>query len=428
MTDQLETDLRTMLAERAGAVRADLDAGEAVIARRLASGDQGLAEVVAFASPRRRPWLIAAAAALVVAVGAVVVLAQDDDPDVRTGPYATDLPPPPAAVLEFRPVIGGGDAPTCQVEGAGLVLVGRDSGEGETCFVVGDPLPGNDLLQSVGRYVSFSSTGAPIGGDPATTPSTAAPVEEFGITLQLTADGMVQLNTLVGECVARSAICPTGRLAVVVDEIVLAAPEITQLLPADEPLQVGTFTEAEADALVAALRPDTTASSGNEGTTTTTDASIDEGDPTIGEAGDSAKDVAERTMREVFDEDAVTMEVGTRANGDDLVTMETSAGAPVQAFVTFDESLGRFRLVGLQSDKFQPFRDAGYLSIPAEGRLTIAALDAPGEPTPSTLLIADLPIDHAGTDHGPFALPDDGWLWMTLVTNDGKFLYHLSQR
>ena len=55
MTDQLETDLRAMLAARASEVTADAAGGEAAVAARLQTGDAALAEVVPLARPRRSP-------------------------------------------------------------------------------------------------------------------------------------------------------------------------------------------------------------------------------------------------------------------------------------------------------------------------------------------------------------------------------------
>ena len=98
MTDQLETDLRAMLAARAAEVTADAASGEAAVAARLQSGDAALAEVVPLARPRRSRWPIAAAAAVaaVVVLGAAVWAAQDDD----TAEVVTDPPPEaPAAIF-----------------------------------------------------------------------------------------------------------------------------------------------------------------------------------------------------------------------------------------------------------------------------------------------------------------------------------------
>ena len=91
MTDQLETDLRAMLAARASEVTADAASGEAAVAARLQSGDAALAEVVPLARPRRSRWPIAAAAAVaaVAVLGAAIWAAQDDDTaDVVTDPPA----------------------------------------------------------------------------------------------------------------------------------------------------------------------------------------------------------------------------------------------------------------------------------------------------------------------------------------------------
>jgi hypothetical protein len=105
MTDQLETDLRTMLATRASEVTADIDAGHAAIAARLQSGDAALADVVPTAEAKRfglrpsgrRPFLLAAAAVVVLVLVAVAITLANDQTTVDTTP--SEPPAIPAAAI-----------------------------------------------------------------------------------------------------------------------------------------------------------------------------------------------------------------------------------------------------------------------------------------------------------------------------------------
>ena len=108
MTDQLESDLRSLLARHAAAIRPDAAGGEQAVARRLEAGDTAVADVISLDPPRRRAWLAAAAVLVVAAVGAGAFAAtRGSDSEVRTGPVTT----PPAgrvAILELRPVMAMG--------------------------------------------------------------------------------------------------------------------------------------------------------------------------------------------------------------------------------------------------------------------------------------------------------------------------------
>jgi hypothetical protein len=352
-----------------------------------------------------------------------LVMAGGDD-DVQTGPVASDgTTPAPAAsaVLEFRPVLLVGP---CRDLGASA-LPSAD-GTGDICFQVGEALPGNELIESVGRYASFSGVGTPLceGAACELEATTSTVRNEEGVSLTLTPDGIERFNALARVCFERADTCPTGQLAIVVDGVVLSAPTITQPSFAGDEVQLsGDLTAAEADALADALQPRPL---GTGTTTTVPDDQVDPADPTIGAPGDAAKDVAERTMREVFGDESVTTAAGDGTDGLTIVTMETSTGAEVVARVAYDEDLGVSRLVSLQSGKLQVFDDLGHLSIPAAGRLWMAHLAAPlAEPD---VLVEDLAIDRPGTDHGPFVIPNNGWLMMTLALDDGRVLYHLSPR
>ena len=457
MTDQLETDLRAMLAARAAEVTADAASGEAAVAARLQTGDAALAEVVPLARPQRSRWPIAAAAAVaVVAVlGAAIWAAQDDDtaevvtdpapeapaaiftgvgsPESVAGSYVFDrLDLPPDQQLTLTSGTAGPDVPadlvavTWSFDGrpdlpppTGGVVVLRDLGDGNEWEVVESYSDGAsiDEISRTATTITARSTG------PA------------GSYLELSVHRLDGTSISAGGC-GGAAVGPSNET---VDEGPVACDLVDEPISfADEALTVRlSIVTVDGDALTLEehLVPPASEASPDATTTTTsssTATSIEDGtsssdDPTIGAPGDAAKDVAERVMRDLIHDEAVTMEVADRSDGDVVVTMETiSTGTSVFAFVTFDEALGVHRLVGLESGKLQVFDDEGHLSIPAAGRLSISARSTVSDdPQP---LITDLLVDHAGTDHGPFELPDDGWLQMVLVADDGQVLHHLSQR
>jgi len=456
MTDQLETDLRAMLADRAAEVTADAAAGEAAVAARLQSGDAALAEVVPLARPRRSRWPIAAAAAVaaVAVLGAVVWAAQDDDTaEVVTNP----APEAPAAIftgvgspesvagtylfdrLDLSPdqqltLIGGTAGPDVPADLVGITW----SFDGRTDLA--PPTGGVVVLRDLGggnrwEVVESYSDGASIDEISRTaTTITARSSGPAGSYLELSVHRLDGTSISAGGC-GGAAVGPSNET---VDEEPVGCDLVDEPISfADEPLTVRlSIVTAEGEALTleehlvppaAEGSPDATTATTSSSTATSLDATSSTDDPTIGAPGDAAKDVAERVMRDVIDDEAVTMEVADRSNGDVVVTMETiSTGTSVFAFVTFDEALGVHRLVGLESGKLEVFDDEGHLSIPAAGRLSISARPTvTDDPQP---LITDLLVDHAGTDHGPFELPDDGWLQMVLVADDGQVLHHLSQR
>ena len=237
---------------------------------------------------------------------------------------------------------------------------------------------------------------------------TARSTGPSGSYLELSVHRLDGTSISAGGC-GGAAVGPSGEA---VDEGPVGCDLVDEPIPyGDEPLTVRlSIVTAEGEPLTLEEHLVPPAAEGSPDTTTTTTSSstatsLEDGtssidDPTIGAPGDAAKDVAERVMRDVIDDEAVTMEVADRSNGDVVVTMETiSTGTSVFAFVTFDEALGVHRLVGLQSGKLEVFDDEGHLSIPAAGRLSISSRPTvTDDPRP---LITDLLVDHAGTDHGP---------------------------
>ena len=68
-------------------------------------------------------------------------------------------------------------------------------------------------------------------------------------------DSIDQFNAVAGECFAKAATCPTGRLAIALDSEVVSAPTIQQASFDREEIQIsGSFTQAEAKDLALVLR------------------------------------------------------------------------------------------------------------------------------------------------------------------------------
>jgi hypothetical protein len=425
--DPFESDLRTMLAERAGTVTADTQTGEAAVTARLVAGDTGLAEVVALPSTRRGPVLLIGAAAvlLLVAVLAAVVMASDDD-QVRTGPVAT-APPPRAAVVELRPVLRTG--PCAELGASAVPSYWGD----QDCYLLGDALPASDLIESalVSTSVSFSGEGVPIGCEPdCPTTTTSTSEESHGVTLVLTDEGIQRFNELASSCFASTATCPTGQLAILVDGRVVSTPSIVVPSFEEDSIEItGPFTEQEAEELAALLDPSTATSS--EGADTTIPSDGEEESfrvtATVGEPGESAKDVAERVALAVFGEPLAALD----ASESGLVTLVTLGGPGGNAIaeVAFDEAAGGERLV-----RIAPRRGAST----DHGTMTDGSLsfDVP-EPGDLTYALLDLDLQelvryaNPGVDGGVVGIlgpvgEDAAWLSVRLDTPDGRVLLWLS--
>lgn len=75
------------------------------------------------------------------------------------------------------------------------------------------------------------------------------------VALTLREDGIVAFNEQASECFERSAVCPTGQLAIVLDSEVRSAPTVQQgSFERDGIVISGEFTEAEAKDLALVLR------------------------------------------------------------------------------------------------------------------------------------------------------------------------------
>ena len=68
-------------------------------------------------------------------------------------------------------------------------------------------------------------------------------------------DGIDRFNSIAAECFNRTAVCPTGALAIVLDSVVQSAPEIQADSYSRDQIQIsGSFTESEAKDLALVLR------------------------------------------------------------------------------------------------------------------------------------------------------------------------------
>jgi preprotein translocase subunit SecD len=130
---------------------------------------------------------------------------------------------------------------------AGAVLPGVDDAVGnddddepESCFLLGPlPVDGGATL-GAGTFVGAEAVVS--AGEPAVTGAIA--------------DDRIDLfNTIAEECFARSARCPTGQLALVLDDVVLSAPTIQEPRFTAAGIQIsGLSSQQEAATLAAVLR------------------------------------------------------------------------------------------------------------------------------------------------------------------------------
>lgn len=150
-----------------------------------------------------------------------------------------------AAVLAFRPVIevlpppvsSGGPggtpapAPAFEVPPGGQIVSQLDPTTGEIVadHVLGPEAVGGSVIESAAAEIS--------------------PYEQWVVSLVLRpgADGIDAFNALAAECFQRTAACPTGQLAIVVDGQVLNAPSIQAEVFERDQIQISaSFTEAQA--------------------------------------------------------------------------------------------------------------------------------------------------------------------------------------
>ncbi len=73
------------------------------------------------------------------------------------------------------------------------------------------------------------------------------------VDVDLSSDGKTTFNNLASECYNRQATCPTGQLAIVLDDIIQSAPTVQQSFFPDRVTISGSFKESEARSLARVL-------------------------------------------------------------------------------------------------------------------------------------------------------------------------------
>lgn len=166
-----------------------------------------------------------------------------DAPPATDGPPATDAPTVTATSADDVPTV---EPPTDLAPDGGeipdLSDFQFDTG-GPELLVSREGLPvcvGPD--QNVDEVIVFARGG-----------STAQLIPNWGVTAELRSDGVAYWNLLAGQCFNRTATCPTGQLAIVLDGVVQSAPNVNQPVFDDQVSITGSFTEEEARSLASVL-------------------------------------------------------------------------------------------------------------------------------------------------------------------------------
>lgn len=190
--------------------------------------------------------------ATLLACGAIALLAScggDDEagddatsaPPTPTGATTTTAPPEPPlppieGVLRLRAVL----APL-PVDGMSLNPMGGD--DPDTTVIAPENATG--LAYELGPSVLDES---------AVVQATSGLVEgQWSVTILLSPVGSAAADDLAGRCVEQDPTCPRGQVAFTVDGFVVSAPVISQPVLGPELVISGSFSEAEAEALAAAL-------------------------------------------------------------------------------------------------------------------------------------------------------------------------------
>jgi preprotein translocase subunit SecD len=156
-------------------------------------------------------------------------------------PAPTEAPDPDDGCL----LLGGTTAPEDDTADATVVLPGIDSSEDEDdipeeCFQLG-PVPTDGERSLVGGIVSG--------------PEAQINQGSWGVSLNIKGDDLPLFNEVAAACFGRTAECPTGRLAIVLDGEVQSAPTIQEPSFGGEGLTIsGSFTERQARDLALVLR------------------------------------------------------------------------------------------------------------------------------------------------------------------------------
>ena len=137
-----------------------------------------------------------------------------------------------SGIVDLRPVLAVGVAePSADPAADGATLVGIDG----LTYTVGPSGAQGNVFVRKSAGVSLDQTG------------------NWQVTVDLTSDGNDDWNVLASECYSGLSTCPSGQLAIVLDNVVQSAPTVNQ--PAfDTGVSItGSFTEDEARSLAAVL-------------------------------------------------------------------------------------------------------------------------------------------------------------------------------
>lgn len=82
---------------------------------------------------------------------------------------------------------------------------------------------------------------------------TLDPTQGWGVAVDLRGEGEIEWNLLASQCFQRSASCPSGQLAIVLDDVIQSAPTVNAPQFAGSVSITGNFTESEARGLARVL-------------------------------------------------------------------------------------------------------------------------------------------------------------------------------
>jgi preprotein translocase subunit SecD len=137
-----------------------------------------------------------------------------------------------SGIVDLRPVLATGvGEPSDDPAADGATLIGIDG----LAYTVGASGAQGDVFVRKSAGVSLDQTG------------------NWQVTVDLTSDGNDDWNVLATECYSGLSSCPTGQLAIVLDDVVQSAPRVNQPVFDSSVSITGSFTEDEARSLANVL-------------------------------------------------------------------------------------------------------------------------------------------------------------------------------
>lgn len=138
-----------------------------------------------------------------------------------------------SGIVEIRPVLAvGAGEPSADPDADGAVLLGVDG----VAYTVGASRAEGDV---------FVRKSAGVDIDPQT--------GSWLVLVDLSSDGEGTWNSVASQCFATASTCPTGQLAIVLDDVVQSAPRVNQPSFSGGVSITGSFTEDEARSLADVL-------------------------------------------------------------------------------------------------------------------------------------------------------------------------------